>query len=76
MKVTELIGALQKAVQATGDGDVVLKHLEDGAETVLQSIGIHIGAGGDDPSSVVELEHGAAPAPAPTPVDAPAPPAA
>lgn len=61
MKATELIGALQKAVQATGDGDVVLKHLEDGAETVLQTIGVHIGTGTDGPASTVELEHGAAP---------------
>lgn len=59
MLTSELTAALQKVQQIAGDIPVTLVRVEDEAETVLKSIGIHI-----DPSSgAVEgglvLEHGA-----------------
>ena len=75
MKVSELLTALQKVQQVAGDIPVVLKHLEDGAESALLSIGVHIDPTSSGDGGQVELEHGQAPEAPPQEQEAPAPPA-
>ena len=76
MKISELVGVLNKVQQVAGDVPIVLKAVEDGAETGLLSVGVHI-----DPTTAeggsVALEHGQAPPASPAPEPEPAaPPAA
>lgn len=74
MHVSELLAALQKVQQVAGDVPVVLKHVENGAESELLSLGIHIGASSPDQTGRVELEHGdAPPASEPEPESTPPP---
>jgi hypothetical protein len=76
MDVSQLIAALQKVSQLAGDVPVVLKHAESEAETVLQSIGVHINPTTGETSGEAVLEHGDAPDTPPAPDPTPAEPAA
>lgn len=57
MKVSELTAALQKVQQVAGDVEVVLRHLDQGAETVLKSIGVHINPASGTAGGQAVLEH-------------------
>jgi hypothetical protein len=68
MKIADLQTVLTKVQQITGEAEVILKDVETGAETVLQNIGLELGADGSVSSSVVTINHGpAAPDPEPAP---------
>ena len=75
MKISELVGVLNKVQQVAGDVPIVLKAIEDGAETGLLSVGVHIDPTTEEGGSVA-LEHGQAPSPASDPEPEPTPPPA
>ena len=61
MTISEVVALLQKVNQVAGDIPVAIKAAEGGAESVLQSLNIHIPAiEGGQP--VVHLVHSQAPA--------------
>lgn len=77
MLISELINALGKINQIAGDIPVVLKHVEQEAETELVSLGLHIDPTSGSTGGKITLEHGAAPvAPVQTPEAPVTPPAA
>lgn len=61
MTISEVVAILQKVNQVAGDIPVAVKALESGAETVLQSLDIHLPAL-EGHSPVVHLVHAPAPA--------------
>lgn len=67
MKISELQGLLSKVQNVVGDAEVILKAAEGGAETVLHTVGIELGASGDPTSQAVTVTHGE-PAATPEPV--------
>lgn len=76
MTISEVQALLTKVQQVAGDADVVLRAAEGAAETVIQTVGIELGAGGNPASSEVTITHGPpAPAPAPAPAQPPDTPA-
>lgn len=70
MQVSELQSVLSRVVQLMGDGEVTLRDLATGAETVLQSVSVILAGLDGAPGSSVQLGH-AVPAPAPAPVAPP-----
>lgn len=60
MTVSELLSVLQRVQQVAGDVPVIVKDLEHDAETVLQSIGLHIDPSGGQAGGSVVLEHATA----------------
>ena len=73
MTLNSVIAALQRLVPLVGDAEVVLHDIATGAETVIQTLAVDLGAGGDATGSQVTVKHGVAPAaPAPAPEAAPA----
>jgi len=75
MKVSDLLAALQKVQQVAGDVDVVLKDVDQGVETALLSLGVHISASTGDTSGAVVFEHGHAQLPPPAEPEPSPPPA-
>lgn len=68
MKISELVAALSKVQQLAGDVPVVLKRIEDAAESVVHSLDVHIDPLSGSAGGQVELTHGS-PAPAPAVAD-------
>lgn len=61
MTISEVVALLQKVNQVAGDIPVAVKAAEDGVETVLTSLNIHLPATeGGQPQ--VQLVHGTGPA--------------
>lgn len=67
MKISELQALLAKVTNVVGDAEVILKAVESDAETVLKTVGIELGAGGDPTAAGVTISHGAPPPADPTP---------
>lgn len=61
MQISELAAALSKVQSIVGDAEVIFKAVEGDAETVLHDIQLTLRADGTTASTVVALNHGAAP---------------
>jgi hypothetical protein len=76
MTLSDIITSLQKLSPLVGDAELVLQAVEGGAETVIHSLSVDLGTGGDATGNRVTVKHGAPPpAPAPEPTAEAAPPA-
>ena len=73
--ITQLVAALQKVNQIAGDIPVVVKHVEQDAETALLHFGLDLDPASGSTGSKLILTHGPAPAAPAAPDPAPASPA-
>lgn len=73
MKISELQSLLSKVANVVGDAEIILKAVEGEAETVLKTVGIELGSGGDPTAAGVTISHGAPEPAAPAPAEAPTP---
>lgn len=74
MKVSELVGMLQKVSQIVGDVPVVLKELASEAETEIKSLGVTLDSAEGSEGGTVTLQHATSTTPAAAPANEPPPP--